>query len=76
MTKLHANKTLSGIFRTHGKLLQFKKRQDFISDTDIFDLFMGLMKLIKKSAEIQVEEKYIKKINSMRRELEYLKKTK
>ena len=76
MKKLKPNKTSFGVYLTHKKILKFQSPNDYISDDDIFDLFIGLMNLIKKSTELKVENKYIYEINHLKKELELAKNKK
>ena len=68
-------------------IIAFKKTQKTLSDSEVQSLFMGLVRLVKKNAIIEGEEKYkgelnvansllrkaITQINSQERELEKLK---
>ncbi|MBE5736647.1 MAG: hypothetical protein E7356_04795 [Clostridiales bacterium] len=72
MIKLRPNKSISGVYYTRIKVLQFKPQVDLVSDEDIMDLFMGLVRLIKRNAELEVEERYLDKIKSMTRKIESL----
>ena len=72
MIKLRPSKSISGVYYTRIKVLQFKPQVDLVSDEDIMDLFMGLVRLIKRNAELEVEERYLDKIKSMTRKIESL----
>ena len=72
MINLRPNKTINGVYYTRIKVLQFKPQVDLVSDEDIMDLFMGLVRLIKRNAELEVEERYLDKIKSMTRKIESL----
>lgn len=69
MKKIKANYDLSGIYYIRKQILQFNIDNDMITDEDIMSLFMGIVRLIKNSCEIQAEEKYLKIINKLKREI-------
>ena len=73
MLKLLPNKNMRGVYHLHRKILRFENPSDYISDEDITDLFLGLVNLIKKSAEIKIEEKYLSYVNTLKKELSLLK---
>ena len=62
-----------GIYFENQRVLQFKKSDELISEDDIFNLFLGFVRLIKRSVEIEVENRYESKINSLEKELERIK---
>ena len=55
------------------KILKFPPREDIITDEDIKDLFLGLIELVKKNAELKVEQKYEKVIDVLKSELRTFK---
>ena len=65
MRKLIANRQLCGIFYFRKQPLKFQSSLDIISDEDIMSLFLGFVRLIKKSVEIEMENKYQKTIKSL-----------
>ena len=71
--KLKANRVLSGIFYTKRHVLKFESNQEIISEEDILDLFIGLVRLIRRSAEVSIEEKYQRELNDLKRELTRIK---
>ena len=73
MYYLKPNKKAIGKFFTKYKVLKFETKSDLISDEDIMDLFMGLVRLIKKNTELVMEEKYINTINQLTYELNAIK---
>ena len=74
MKKIKINKNMSGIYYTKRQLLYFESRQDILSYDDMLSLFMGFVRLIKKSTEIEVENKYLLEINKLKRKLEKFEK--
>ena len=73
MNNLKPNKRVMGKFFTKYKVLKFEIKSDLISDDDIMDLFMGLVRLIKKNTELVMEEKYLNAINQLTHELNAIK---
>ena len=74
MKKLKPNKFCKGIFYFQIKILKFPSNCDIVSDDDILSLMSGLIKLIKKSTEVRVEEKYLRQIELLNNELNSLKR--
>lgn len=44
------------------KVLQFEKTNKFLSEQDMMNLFMGFIRLIKKSIASEIESEYKKKL--------------
>lgn len=59
-------------FFTKKRVLKFKSKSAIVSDEDIMNLFLGLVKLIKKNTEISLEEKYLERINKLQSEIKKL----
>ena len=58
------------IFKSkNSKILNFKSRSNILTDSDITNLFMGFVRLIKKSIICEVEKKYRDKIEYLTRRL-------
>lgn len=74
MKKIVANYYKKGKYYIYKKIMQFPTCEDIISDDDIISLFLGLVRLIKKSTEIKIEEKYEKEIFKLKKELDYIKR--
>ena len=74
MIKIKSNHNVSGMFFIRKRILQFQNYNELISDEDIMNLFLGLVRLVKKSTEIKMEEKYSQQIYNMKKEIERLKK--
>ena len=72
MLKKSQNKTF-GVYYFTPKVLKFKNLS-IISDDDMIHLFMGFVRLIKKSVEIDVESKYLKKIKILENRIKNLTK--
>ena len=64
---------MTGVFYFQKKILKFPPREDIITDEDIKDLFLGLIELVKKNAELKVEQKYEKVIDVLKSELRTFK---
>lgn len=60
------------IFFTKKRVLKFKSKSAIVSDEDIMNLFLGLVRLIKKNTEISLEEKYLERINKLQSEIKKL----
>ena len=73
MVKIKANYITRGKFFVSKRILKFQSNSELITDEDIINLFLGLVRLIKKSTEIKTEEKYSMKITMLKREIENLK---
>lgn len=74
MKKIKVNKEVKGIYYTKRQLLYFESRQDVLSYEDMLSLFMGFVRLIKKSTEIEIENKYLLEINKLKNKLEKFEK--
>lgn len=61
------------IYYFRKRVLHFKKNSGLVSDEDITNLFLGLMRLLKKNAEIEMQEKYLSKIARLQNELDRIK---
>lgn len=66
MKKVMLNKNCCGIYYTRKQVLKFERRKESLSDEDILNLFMGFIRLIKKSTEIEVEERYLLEITKLK----------
>ena len=73
MLKIKLNHNATGVFFTRKRILQFQNHNELISDEDILNLFLGLVRLIKKSTEIKIEEKYSRQIVNLKKEIKRLK---
>lgn len=60
---------MSGLFYFQKKVLKFPQRETLITDEDIKDLFFGLIELVKKNAELKIEQKYENLIDVLKSEL-------
>ena len=55
------------------KLLQFQpKQKDILSEEEIMKIFVGLLRLIQKTADFNACEKVKKNIDSMKKQIEEL----
>lgn len=61
---------MNKIFYFKKRILKFKRPNGLISDEDILNLFLGLVKLIKKNTELKMEEKYLCKINKLQAQIQ------
>lgn len=66
-------KNVSGVYYLAPHILQFENT-NLISDEDIMHLFLGFIRLIKKSIELDMENKYINRIKSLESKLKMLNK--
>ncbi len=73
MMKFRRYLNMTGVFYFQKKILKFPPREDIITDEDIKDLFLGLIELVKKNAELKVEQKYEKVIDVLKSELRTFK---
>lgn len=62
------------VFYCKKRILKFKSTSKLVSDEDILNLFLGLVKLIKRNTEISIEEKYISQINQLQSQIKRLSK--
>ena len=74
MEKLRLNRNQKGVYYITPRILQFKNSNSIISDDDLVNMFVGFVRLIKKSTEIEIEDKYLKKIELLEKELRFYKK--
>lgn len=74
MIILKPNYNLSGRYYINKQILQFQNYTELISDDDIINLFMGLVRLIKRSAEMKIEAKYSREIEQLKDELKSIGK--
>lgn len=65
--------TNNKIFYFRKRVLQFKKNLGLVTDDDIMNLFLGLVRLVKKNTEIIMQEKYLNKITKLENELNRIK---
>lgn len=72
--RLIVNREIYGVFYTKKRILKFKNPSEMISNEDIMNLFAGFVRLIKKSAQLEVEEKYCNQIHQLKNEIKYLKR--
>jgi len=70
MKKLMPNYVLSGIYYSRKKPLRFEGESDLVSQEDMLNLFMGLCRLIKKSSEYKLENKYLSRIKYLEKLLD------
>lgn len=71
---LRPNYILSGRYFSHKQILQFPRTNELITDEDIFNLFAGMIRLVKKSAEAKVESKYMREIKILKDRIRMLEK--
>lgn len=69
MKKILINRNKSGIYFTKKQILKFEKPDYMLSDEDILNLLMGFVKLIKKSTQIEVENRYLMQIRKLQSKL-------
>lgn len=65
--------TNNKVFYFRKRVLQFKKNLGLVTDDDIMNLFLGLVRLVKKNTEIIMQEKYLNKITKLENELNRIK---
>lgn len=66
---LKPNYYIKGTFFKNKQILKFQNYSELVSDEDIINLFLGMVRLIKKSTEMKMEARYIREIESLKREL-------
>lgn len=76
MERLRLAKNIKGKYFATKRLLKFRNSQDIITDSDIMNLFMGFINLLKSVSEQRVEQKYTSEILRLKREINYLKQIK
>ncbi len=62
------------VFYCKKRILKFKSTNKLVSDEDILNLFLGLVKLIKRNTELSIEEKYLSQINQLKSQIKRLTK--
>ena len=62
------------IFYFKKRILKFQNPNGLVSDEDILNLFLGLVRLIKKNTELIMEEKYLHEISSLQAQIKKLSK--
>ena len=62
------------IFYFKKRILKFQNPNGLVSDEDILNLFLGLVRLIKKNTELIMEEKYLHEILSLQAQIKKLSK--
>ena len=62
------------VFYFKKRILKFQNPNGLVSDEDILNLFLGLVRLIKKNTELIMEEKYLHKISSLQAQIKKLSK--
>lgn len=66
---LKPNYYIKGTFFENKQILKFQNYSELVSDEDIINLFLGMVRLIKKSTEMKMEARYIREIECLKREL-------
>ena len=74
MKKVENCKNIKGVYYIKKRLLKFEKPYDLLSDDDMLNLFMGFVRLIKRSAEIEVESKYLSQIKNLENKIKNFEK--
>ena len=72
MDNITFTKKFGYVFYTSKRVLKFKSKSPIVSVEDIINLFLGLVRLIKKNTEISLEEKYLDKISKLQLEIKKL----
>lgn len=62
---LKPNYTVCGVYFPHKHILKFQSYSELVSDEDILNLFVGMVRLIKRSTELKLEAKYSKQIKDL-----------
>lgn len=73
MLKLKPNRTIKENFYIRRQVLQFQDYNNQLTEGDIFDLFVGLYKLIRNTTKIELEQKFLRQINVLKREVAFYK---
>jgi hypothetical protein len=74
MKNISLNKNMHGTFYAKKQILRFEKPNNCLDDDDIINLFMGFLRLIKKSVELEVEERYLLEIRQLKNRLKKFEK--
>lgn len=70
------NKNSCGIYYTKKQILKFENNNKLLSDEDMFNLFNGFVRLVKRSVELEVEGKYLLEINKLKNQIKKLESSK
>lgn len=65
---------MKNIFYFKKRILKFQNPNGLVSDEDILNLFLGLVRLIKKNTELIMEEKYLHEISNLQAQIKKLSK--
>lgn len=65
---------MNRVFYFRKRILKFQRPSGIVSDEDIVNLFLGLVRLVKRNTEIILEEKYLNKINKLQTQIRKLSK--
>lgn len=74
MKKIMISNNLQGVFYTRKQLLKFEKPNETLSEEDMLNLFMGFVRLIKKSTELEAESRYLMEIKKLQNKLKKFEK--
>ena len=66
-------KNHSGIYFCNKQILKFQKNDEMLASEDLSLLFDGVLNLMKRSIEKEVEKKYLAKIFQLEKEIDKLK---
>ena len=66
----------SGIYYCNKQILKFQRNDEMLSSEDLSLLFDGVLNLMKRSIEKEVEKKYLAKIFQLEKEIDKLKSCK
>ena len=69
-------KNHSGIYFCNKQILKFQKNDEMLSSEDLSLLFDGVLNLMKRSIEKEVEKKYLAKILQLEKAIDKLKSCK
>lgn len=74
MKKININKNTRGIYYIRKQLLKFEKPNECLDDEDMINLFLGFIRLIKRSIEVETEGKYLSEIKHLKNKLKNFEK--
>ena len=74
MKKVVISREACGVFYTKRHLIKFEKPSEMLSEEDMLNLFMGFIRLIKKSTELEVEGRYLSEIKKLQNKLKKFEK--
>jgi len=62
----------SGVYYCTRRVLKFQLNEEVLGDDDLFNLLCGVIRLVKRTAELHIENKYKKEIATLKNTIKRL----